>query len=242
MIGTLTVNGQDLSAFGCYVTSSNSLFASAQPDVEKIKVPGKNGDLTYFNGKYNNITITYSAFIYYDFAQNFSDLRNFLSKITDYVKIEDSFNDNEYRMGRFLVDGKSFSPIVVNDMTMGHFTLSFDCKPQRFLVSGDAESTFSASGTITNPTSWASEPLITVYGTGNGILDIGNYRCTITGMTEALVINSDIQDCYKPETGVNLNSLVALSNGFPKIESGNVGVQFSGDITSVKIKPRWWKL
>ena len=50
----------------------------------------------------------------------------------------------------------------------GEFTLIFNCKPQRWLTSGEAPSAIAASGnTITNPTLYDSSPLLDVEGYGS---------------------------------------------------------------------------
>ena len=53
-------------------------------------------------------------------------------------------------------------------------------------------------------------------------------------------IDSELQDAYKGTT--NCNSLVTLSNGFPKLIKGENEISFSGGITSVEVIPKWWTL
>lgn len=242
MIGHLVVNGQDLASFGCYVTSDNSIFASAQADVESIKVPGRNGDLTFFSGKYNNVNVTYSAFIYENFSTNFSNLRGFLSSITDYARIEDTFHTDEYRLGYFYVEKRGFMPVVMNDMTMGHFTITFTCKPQRFLISGEPMEAISSGGVLTNPTPFESKPIIRTKG--SGVVHVGNVSYTIKNNSGDywIYVDSETQDAYTA-SGIDRNSYLTLNDGmFPTLPSGETTITFDNTFTAVQITPRWWML
>lgn len=79
-----------------------------------------------------------------------------------------------------------------------------------------------------------------VNGSGKGNLRIGDYVITISNISSYLTIDSELQDAYKGTT--NCNSLVTLSNGFPKLIKGENEISFSGGITSVEVIPKWWTL
>lgn len=62
----------------------------------------------------------------------------------------------------------------------GEFDVTFDCKPQRWLTSGETAVAVTSGGTITNPTLFDAEPLLAVEGYGEvkfnnrSIVDIEN--------------------------------------------------------------------
>ena len=77
--------------------------------------------------------------------------------------------------------------------------MKFDCKPQRFLVSGENPVVFTGNGTITNPTDFESSPLIRV--TGNGTIAIGEngeYRFIVSNNIGTIWIDSEIMEAYLP--------------------------------------------
>lgn len=117
---------------------------------------------------------------------------------------------------------------------------SSDVKPQRFLKSGDIPVIVRATSKLRNPTGFKSLPIIKVNGSGKGNLRIGDYVITISNISSYLTIDSELQDAYKGTT--NCNSLVTLSNGFPKLIKGENEISFSGGITSVEVIPKWWTL
>lgn len=115
-----------------------------------------------------------------------------------------------------------------------------NAKPQRFLKSGDIPVIVRTTSKLRNPTGFKSLPIIKVNGSGKGNLRIGDYVITISNISSYLTIDSELQDAYKGTT--NCNSLVTLSNGFPKLIKGENEISFSGGITSVEVIPKWWTL
>ncbi len=77
--------------------------------------------------------------------------------------------------------------------------MKFDCKPQRFLVSGENPVVFTENGTIINPTLFESSPILKV--TGNGMVafgDNGEYRFVVSDNPGTITIDSEIMEAYLP--------------------------------------------
>ena len=124
----------DSRDFGVYITGTGTYNAPARM-YDAISVPGRNGDLLIDNGKFENIRITYPAFIAGDdFNSNLEAFRSALLSVSGYARLADTYHPNEYRMAYFGND------IVVDARTQhdaGEFDITFTCKPQRFLTSGE---------------------------------------------------------------------------------------------------------
>ena len=151
-------------------------------------------------GVFENITVEYPAFIGtgYEalFRQKLGDLRSWLSSRGNYKKLTDTYHPDEFRLGVFR-EGLEVDPQHIT--RAGGFTMKFDCKPQRFLVEGEIPQLFVANGTITNPTAFASSPLIKV--TGNGTVAIGEdgkYMFVVTDNTGTIWIDTEIMEAYFP--------------------------------------------
>lgn len=198
-------------AFGVYITGS-AVYNAPERDVEMVTVPGRNGNLVVDNGRFENIEVTYPAGIFAeteaDFAQAISDLRNFLCSRKGYCRLSDEYNPDEYRLGIY----KSGLEVEPSQLKAGEFELIFDCKPQRFLTSGEAEISLASGGTITNPTLFDSQPRFRVRGYGS------------------IVVNGETTTIeYKPY------GKVLLSNGFTSdedvawLDQGNLDLLNNGD-------------
>ena len=117
-------------------------------------------------------------------------------------------------------------------------TLTFDCMPQRWLLSGDAQQTFTSNGTIYNPTLYTAKPLIRAYGTGS--MTINGTTVQITSANQYTDIDCELMDAFKGST--NCNGNIVLTNGkFPTLAPGMNNITKSG-ITSLVITPKWWTL
>ena len=119
----------------------------------------------------------------------------------------------------------------------GKAVLQFDCKPQRFLKSGEFPITISGSGTLYNPTGFTAQPLIRAYGTGE--FSINGRSVTINEANEYTDIDCDIQDAYKGV--VNCNANIVVGKEFPVLDSGRIEVSMTG-ISKLEIIPRWWTI
>lgn len=151
--------------YGVYITGE-AVYNAPERDVEMITIPGRNGAFALDNGRFDNITVSYPAGIYADteadFAQAVSDFRNFLCSKKGYCRLTDEYNPNEYRMAVYK-SGLEVSPAMLR---AGEFTIEFDCKPQRFLTSGETATAVASGGSVSNPTLFESKPLLEVVGYG----------------------------------------------------------------------------
>lgn len=228
------VNSKD---YGVYISGQGTFSAPARA-FNMIPIPGRNGALIGYEDRFENIEVTYPAFIVSNFKQNIDDFRAQLLAFHSYFSLWDSYNPNFYREAIFK---GPFEPEVNLQNNAGKFNLVFNCKPQRFLVSSPLI-TVTSSMTINNPTKFTSKPLLTVYGSGT--LYIGNwdaYTMNIISTDEYTEIDCETMDCSYGGNSRNQN--VAFSGSkFPVFNPGNNYVSFSGGITKVVIDPRWWTI
>lgn len=178
-VNSIVFGGVDSADYDIYI-SGEGVFNAPKRDVEMIEIPGRNGAFALDKGRFENIEVTYPAFNfepgdYNTFAKNLADFRNAICSLKGYQRLTDSFHPNEYRMAVYR-DGLEVKPIKYN--TASEFDITFDCKPQRWLTSGETPVTIANSGdTITNPTLFESGPLLEVEGDGN--IEFNGYKITI---------------------------------------------------------------
>lgn len=159
-------DGLNSRDFGVYVQDVE-VFGAPTRDVEMISIPGRNGEYAMDNGRFNNIQIKYvcalGADTQSDFNTAISDLRNWLASKKGYKRLEDEINTGEYRMAVF----KDGLEVPTLNKKTGTFDVVFDCKPQRFLNSGETAVSVASGGAITNPTLFDAKPLLQVWGYGD---------------------------------------------------------------------------
>lgn len=165
-----TFDGVTSGSLGVAILGDGA-FNAPERDVEMVAIPGRNGDYILDKGRYMNIEITYPCTLVADsvadFPQAMADLRSLLCSKTTYCRLEDDYNPNEYRMAMYK-SGLEVDPMVLK---AGTFDITFECKPQRFLKSGETAVSVTSGDDITNPTLFDARPLLGIYGEGS--LSIG---------------------------------------------------------------------
>ena len=167
---SLIFDGESSRNYGVYITGE-AVYNAPDRDVEMISIPGRNGSFALDKGRFQNIEVSYPAGIFAeteaDFAQAISDFRNLLCSRSGYVRLTDDYNPNEYRMAIY----KSGLEVEPAQLKAGEFNIVFDCKPQRFLTSGETKRSVSSGSSITNPTLFPASPLMECKGHGNIYID-----------------------------------------------------------------------
>lgn len=172
----LTFDGENSKDYGIYITGSG-VYNAPERDVEMIAIPGRNGNFAHDNGRFANVEVTYHCGLFgpsqADFAEAISDFRNMLMSRRGYVRLTDDYNADEYRMAIY----KSGFEVTADSVRAGEFDLVFDCKPQRFLTSGETAVSLASGATITNPTLFDAHPLLSFEGLGD--INIGDNSITV---------------------------------------------------------------
>lgn len=235
----LTFGIYDSRDFGVYI-SGQGTFSAPEKELDFISIPGRNGDIIGPSWKFRNIKITYPAFIYANFNQNITDFRNMLNSVKGYAELADSYHPDEFRKAAY---ADEFKPDVQQSNDAGKFNITFDCMPQRFLVSGKNSFLYTqTSFTVQNPTRFASKPRLEVYVPqgSSGVLTIGSQVITVNNPGATTIIDSEMQDCYYGTT--NLNRLVSFSDyNFPELKPGSNQITQESGMT-VRIRGNWWRL
>lgn len=270
LLNHLTYDGVDSSSFGVFI-SGDGVFDAPARRGEMISIPGRNGSLFMDEGVFENITVEYPAFIGtgYEaiFRNKLGDLRSAMTSRGNYKRLTDTYHPDEFRLGVYRegleVDQKQIT-------RAGEFTLKFDCKPQRYLLSGEDPIEMGAGAwLVTNPTLFNAKPLIRVVGNGKVIID--PYIFIVSNNDGELWIDSELMETYKyvytlhdltdeslevitdeksrkiqvakERTPENTDALVEFVNYvYPEIKPGNVPVWASLGIEELTIIPRWWRL
>lgn len=229
-----TFAGTDCRTYGVYAFESDTFGAPARA-LTPMEIPGRNGSLLIDGNRYADQVHEYNCVIYQNFEANLRDFRNFLMSKVGYQELTDSMHADEKYLAYY---GQDFITMMKPDRGMGHFTLSFTRKPQRYLT-GVSDVELTANGSITNPTLFPSQPLLRVWGTGR--VGIGSNSILITTANEYTDIDCELMEAYKGTVSCN-NYIQIQDIDFPVLKPGANGITLGTGITKVKITPRWYRL
>lgn len=130
--GYFTFGDVDSREYNVHI-SGGGTFDAPERDVEFVSIDGRNGDIAQDNGRFQNVEITYPAFISRSFLENFDAFRAAMYLQSGYQRLYDSYHPLEYREA---VLRMAIQPDTGAWNRSGKFDITFNCKPQRFLLSG----------------------------------------------------------------------------------------------------------
>lgn len=233
--------GKASSDFGLYVERYPQQGAPSRK-VTTVSVPGRNGDLHFCDGSFENYEQVYKCYFRGCSAMpvHAHAVKEWLMGTTRYQRLEDAYDPDHFRLAVYN------GPMDIENHLnrYGRCKVKFDCKPQSYLKSGEIPVAFTSANELHNSTAFPAKPLITVYGTGAGTLTIGATTVEIKAMEDVLILDSETENAYRqvgngaPE---NKNRDI-YAPVFPELLSGSNAVSWTGDITKIEIIPRWWTL
>lgn len=252
MMHTLKINGSTVPDI--YIDTAES-FDKPKKNVETVNVPGRNGDLVIDYGTFQNVLIKYPCYIRGSFESKFQALINLLGTLKGYQRLECSNDATHYRLG---IPVLPQAPDVRRINEDGFFDLTFNCKPQRFLLSGETIINVSNGQTITNPTGFDAAPQLIFDNPGTYSFKFENgytntnpaYRkvdatATVDGIfISSLIIDSAQMECYDIGDQYPANQYVTFTpNQFPILygADGQNKTKITAN-SSFRMQPNWWEL
>lgn len=205
---------------------------------EAQTIPGRNGDLLFVEDAYDNYIQPYEIYLSAEqlcLPRAARAVAQWICAPRGYQRLEDSYEPDVFRMAYYA------GPLELSNILnrFGRATIEFNCKPQRYLKSGERAIALAQSGAKVYNPGMTALPLITVYGSGAGTLTAGGRTVHLKSIDEYLVLDSDTQNAYKGM--LNKNSTISAPE-FPVLPPGESTVTWTGGVQRVEVVPRWWVL
>lgn len=222
-----TFKGIDSREMGVIVTAMPET-VRAERRIESITVAGRNGSLHTDEGVYESYDRTMECALI---------KRAKLDEITAWLvgSGEMTFSTEPDKVYRVTIANK----ISIAQMmrVFQKFQVVMDTQPFKYSVNaaGDALE-LTAPTTIRNSGTVYSEPLITVYGSGDITLTVNEADFPLYGVDESITIDSEMMEVFKEDTNQN-----GKYGGveFPRFEVGKNEISWTGNVSKIKIQPRW---
>ena len=224
----MIINGFDTGSIpNCYVTDYGEE-QMAQPRFDNNTIYGANGDYPIYDGAYDGYDKTVSLYVV---------------KEEEVQKILEQFNQQNnavefgHRPGSIFYADYAGSSFRQNGIHAWSLEIKLKMHPFRY-QKNNTEVVLTSNGTVTNPGTVYSEPVITVEGSGDVTLTIGKQIMQLKLDTKATI------DCRHKRQNVydkngNLKNTLRTRGGFFEIPTGGSGVVFGGNITKVRIQGNW---
>lgn len=232
---TFSIDGVSAKSVGIQLQNP-IVFSEPVPIYEKEHIPGRNGDLIFETGCYENRDGLASCFVMQkDVIKSLNATNKFLLSKNGYRKLETSDDPDHFWMARV----KNGAQIEQRLRILAPFEIEFDCKPQRFVKSGNYPKEVLKYEIFCNFFGFTAKPLFSIYGEGEGKLIVGNTVIPVNIVDNVLHIDSETQNAYNNAGYQNMN---IDAPEFPVFPYGETVVKFTGGIERVVVYPRWWEL
>ena len=139
---------------------------------------------------------------------------------------------------------KVYRVTISNKISIAHmmrmfqkFQVIMDTQPFKYNINPFAdELTLTAPTIIRNSGTVYSEPIITVYGSGDITLNINGVNFPLYGVNKYITIDSEMMEVFKGTA--NQNSKYG-GETFPRLEVGENAISWTGNVSRVEIQPKW---
>lgn len=237
-MGIIMFNGVSSEDYGILVEHPPG-YQTPERNYEVTHIPGRNGDVLYDTGSYNNAERTYEiAFgnLIDNYFTQASRVSQWLHEPVGYARLEDSYEPDVYRMGYFK-DSVDFENILSH---AGRATIKFDCKPQRYLKIGEDTVNVVNNTNVFNPTVNVAKPLIKMTVSGSGTISTNGGHITFLGVPYGTEIIVDTETMNAREGMNNANRYIVFDGDFLTLTPGDNVFTVSASIKNVEVIPRWW--
>ena len=234
-------NGQSSLELGIRIRTK-SIFSMPKYDMNFVSIPGRNGDLINSNKRIGNVSISYTCFVpaksIEELATKIRNIKKWLyADVDSYHEFQDSYEPDFVRYAVFA----NKLDITEQVNKIGVFTLTFSCKPFKYLEESLSLKEISQSGaTLFNPYPFASKPYFRIEGNGSINLIITNSKGTNTwyfsNVEGYIEIDSELMSCFKDTV---LENKKMYGNDFPLLEGGENHIEVTGNVTKLSIIERW---
>ena len=247
--GLVVFGGVTSTTYGMVVAEAPA-FDRPKRKFEAVNVPGRNGAVLFQQDAWEDTTRTYKIFISENIVvdsggsvsgtlpERINNFEAALNDKTGWQTLEDNFEPDTFRLAYFN-GGNNFT----NEMLFcGESTLSFTCRPERFLSWAAIPVSFLGGGTLVNPTRFTAKPKIRVTGTGTISITVNSKPITIA-IPGQYTDKTYYIDCERMDVNDGTNSQNRLVTGtFPTLKPGNNTISKSGSISALYITPRFFTI
>jgi phage-related protein len=116
------------------------------------------------------------------------------------------------------------------------FTATFTCSGLKYMTNGLKPVHITLSGSVFNNFgTYEAKSLIKIYGSGNITVNINDKSFTIKNISDYVLIDSEIKECYKDNVNMGRN----MAGEYPVFSIGQNRISWTGTVSKIEITPRW---
>jgi phage-related protein len=221
----IMIDGENTLDYGARVMALPPI-QIARKRVSLITIPGRSGYLTQWDGSYDEVIKLASFF--YDGASPERIARMLLEGSTV------TFSNEPDKVYDYRLD---ITADLTNTISTWHqWDLQFICNPVKRATSPESIYATVSPVMLVSTCNHAAYPTITLTGTGDVTLTVGDQEIALTDISPAITIDGDLMECYQSDTLASDK----MTGDFPEIAPGDaVSISWTGSVTKIEILPNW---
>lgn len=201
----------------------------AEEEVDVIDIPHRNGPLIVHTGFYKG----------YERAMTFTLTDyDYLREVTAWLKGRGKLRTDLDPFGYFRASVHSEISTQRSSPTLNTVSFSFSVEPFFYLDEGDEMLTLTEPADLKNIGSHYSDPLITVYGSGDIMLNVNSGFVLLTDIVDEVTMDSELKVCYRDTQNMGRH----MTGKYLTLREGMNSVSWEGNVNRVEITPRWREL
>ena len=198
-------------------------------------IPSRRDETVVISGRHGNLTLTDGSFDTY--------IRQAEFIIKDKTRIDDIcahfrgsgwliFDTEPYRKYKARISNKVEISHILRDLK--RFAVEFEIQPFGYEINPQTIEKI-APFSLFNMGTFESEPVITVFGSGNITLYVNNQSVVLSSISSSITLNSETLNAYSGSTSLNNK----MNGEFPKFQVGENTINWTGNVTKIEVQPNW---
>lgn len=238
--GSFIVNGIESGELNSYIQNRPEI-KTPRRKVNFREVSGRSGAVPFDEKAYENTELTLNIFTSGHSEEEISNKKDKIiyafdgGSYFDFIPYFDP--DMIYRV--MTVDGPNFTGKGTHKNFLP-YNVGLTVKPFKYFRKNNNKMELTNGATLVNPSFYESEPIITIFGSGDISININGRIFNMKNVQETIIIDSKIAHAYKNNNG----NIVGQDNktytlDFPILDKGQNLITWSGNVTKFEIEPRW---
>lgn len=222
-------------------------YTAAERNVEFIEIAGRHGALMLDRGTFKQVQEEVPVYLFAG-DRCHTNIRPEANELFSWLKsargwCELTYSDDARYFMRATVPAELSFQEVFYLFYVGEGVIPFVRQPQRYVQDGQRIRTITKQGTVLiNPELFESQPKITVYGTGDITLYVGNQTVVLKGVTNPITLDTEMGNSYTTVNGVITPANQKVNNALPNLAIGDTPFNWIGNVTKLEVMPRWWSI
>lgn len=232
---TFTFNGKKNTEFGLKVAEGKKITTSS-PDVERITVAGRDGELLVSNNRLNSAELSFPV----NFVKEKGLIATEVYKISEWLNVE-GYKDLTISYDPDFIYRAAYLETFSIEETMRQFgktTINFVCYPVKFYKQGRTKQTLMNGATVNGIGNINAKPIITLRGSGDCTLTINGRKTKLRSVQNSIVLDMQANQVYSGNLPAWDKVVRSPEFQMPYLDYGRNLISWDGSFTAEMI-PNW---